>query len=52
MDRKLSRVPSGDAANAIFAAVGYYFRRLIRGLSILRRLFLSTLLAPLHPVPA
>jgi hypothetical protein len=42
----------GDAANAILAAAGYNFRRLIRWLSILWRLFLSTLLAALQPVPA
>jgi len=41
----------GDAANAILAAVGYNFRRLIRWLSILWRLILSTLLAALQPVP-
>jgi len=41
----------GDAANAILAAVGYNFRRLIRCLSILWRLILSALLAVLQPVP-
>ena len=41
----------GDAANAILAAVGYNFRRLIRWLSTLWRLILSALLAALHPVP-
>jgi IS5 family transposase len=41
----------GDAANAVLAA-GYNFRRLIRWLSIFWRLFLSTLLAALQPVPA
>jgi IS5 family transposase len=42
----------GDANNAVLAAAGYNFRRLIRWLSILWRLFLSVLLAPLQPVPA
>src|SRR3984957_7836031 len=42
----------GDATNAILAAAGYNFRRLIRWLSILWRLFLSVLLATLQPVPA
>ena len=35
----------GDAANAVLAAVGYNFRRLIRWLSILWRLILTALLA-------
>jgi hypothetical protein len=39
----------GDAANAILAAVGYNFRRLIRWLSILWRLILCFLLAALQP---
>jgi len=42
----------GDAANAVLAAVGYNFRRLIRWLSILWRLVLSALLAALQSVPA
>jgi hypothetical protein len=33
----------GDAANAVLAAAGYNFRRLIRWLSLLLRLFLTTL---------
>ena len=41
----------GDAANAVLAAVGYNFRRLIRWLSILWRQFLGALLAVLQPVP-
>jgi transposase, IS5 family len=44
--------PRGDAANAVRAAAGYNFRRLIRWLSILWRLILSALHAPLQPVPA
>ena len=35
----------GDANNAVLAAVGYNFRRLIRWLRILLRQFLSALLA-------
>jgi IS5 family transposase len=42
----------GDAANAVLAAAGYNFRRLIRWLSILWRLLLSALLAALQTVPA
>jgi IS5 family transposase len=42
----------GDATNAVLAAAGYNFRRLIRWLSILWRLFLSALLAAIQPVPA
>ena len=37
---------SGDANNAILAAAGYNFRRLIRWLRLLLRLFLTVLLAP------
>jgi len=36
----------GDLNNAILAAAGYNFRRLIRWLSILLRLFLAVLFAP------
>jgi IS5 family transposase len=42
----------GDATNAVLAAAGYNFRRLIRWLTILWRLFLSALLAQLQAVPA
>jgi transposase, IS5 family len=38
----------GDLNNAVLAAVGYNFRRLIRWLSILLRLFLAALFAPLN----
>src|SRR5216683_1289839 len=41
----------GDAANAVLAAVGYNFRRLIRWLRLLLRRILSALLAVLQPVP-
>jgi transposase, IS5 family len=42
----------GDAVNAVLATIGYNFRRLIRWLTILWRLYLSALLAALQPVPA
>src|SRR6202790_693011 len=42
----------GDAANAVLAAVGYNFRRLIRWLRLLLCLILGALIATLQPVPA
>jgi transposase, IS5 family len=42
----------GDAANAVLAAAGYNFRRLIRWLSLLLRPILSALTAALQTVPA
>jgi IS5 family transposase len=42
----------GDAANAVLAAAGYNFRRLIRWLSSLWRLFFRALLPAIKPVPA
>jgi hypothetical protein len=42
----------GDAANAVLAAAGYNFRRLIRWLSLLLRQILSALAAAVHTVPA
>jgi len=41
----------GDAANAVLAAAGYNFHRLIRWLSILWRLVLSAFLAAPQPLP-
>jgi IS5 family transposase len=41
----------GDAANAVLAAAGYNFRRLIRWLSLLLRQILSALTAALQAVP-
>jgi IS5 family transposase len=41
----------GDAVNAILAAVGYNFRRLIRWLTLLLRQILITLIARLQTVP-
>ncbi|MEY9591078.1 IS5 family transposase [Bradyrhizobium yuanmingense] len=42
----------GDAANAVLAAAGYNFRRLIRWLSLLLRQILSALTPALQAVPA
>ena len=42
----------GDAANAVLAAAGYNFRRLIRWLRLLLRQILSALTAAPHTVPA
>lgn len=42
----------GDAANAILAAVGYNFRRLIRWLRLLLCQILVALMATLRPTPA
>ncbi len=42
----------GDAANAVLAAVGYNFRRLIRWLRPLLRLFLTALFPNAPTVPA
>jgi transposase, IS5 family len=41
----------GDAANAVLAAVGYNFRRLIHWLGLLLCLILGALIAALKPVP-
>jgi IS5 family transposase len=51
MDRNYLAGRNGDANNAILAAVGYNFRRLIRWLRILLRLFLTMLFAPPNPLP-
>lgn len=42
----------GDAANAVLAAAGYNFRRLIRWLSLLLRRILMALTAAIQTVPA
>jgi transposase, IS5 family len=42
----------GDAVNAVLAAVGYNFRRLIRWLRLLLRLFLTALFPSLLTNPA
>ena len=43
---------SGDFNNAVLAAVGYNFRRLIKWLRILLRLLLAVLVAPPNTMPA
>jgi IS5 family transposase len=43
---------SGDFNNAVLAAVGYNFRRLIKWLRNLLRLFLAVLVAPPNTMPA
>ena len=42
----------GDVTNAVLAAAGYNFRRLIRWLRLLLRLFLTALFPPVRPNPA
>jgi IS5 family transposase len=46
MDRNYLAHRHGDFNNAVLAAAGYNFRRLIRWLRILLRVFLAMLLAP------
>jgi transposase, IS5 family len=46
MDRNYLAHREGDLNNAVLAAAGYNFRRLIRWLSFLLRLFLTKLFAP------
>jgi transposase, IS5 family len=41
----------GDAANALLAAVGYNFRRLVRWLSLLLCQILGALIETLQPAP-
>jgi IS5 family transposase len=52
LDRNYLAHRQGDANNAILAAAGYNFRRLIRWLSILVRLVLARLFARTNPLPA
>ena len=52
MDRNYLADRQGDLNNAILAAVGYNFRRLIRWLRILLCLILMALFTPLKPLPA
>jgi len=52
MDRNYLAYRQGDANNAILAAVGYNFRRLIRWLTIFLCLILAALFAPSKPAPA
>jgi IS5 family transposase len=51
MDRNYLWYRRGDAANAVLAAVGYNFRRLIRWLSLLLRQIFIALTAALQPLP-
>ena len=46
MDRNYLAHREGDLNNAVLAAAGYNFRRLIKWLRILLRLFLAMLFAP------
>jgi transposase, IS5 family len=46
MDRNFLKGAHGDAANAILAAAGYNFRRLLAWLAILWRAFVIAMLAP------
>ena len=46
MDRNYLAHRHGDFNNAVLAAAGYNFRRLIRWLRILLRLFLAVFFAP------
>jgi IS5 family transposase len=52
MDRNYLAFRQGDANNAILAAVGYNFRRLIRWLSILLCIILALICGPPKPAPA
>lgn len=52
MDRNYLAFREGDANNAVLAAVGYNFRRLIRWLRILWCLILTLILASPKPAPA
>jgi IS5 family transposase len=48
MDRNYLAHRHGDFNNAILAAAGYNFRRLIRWLRILLRFYLAALFSPLN----
>ena len=52
MDRNYLADRHGDVNNAILAAVGYNFRRLIRWLRILLCLILTALFPTSKPLPA
>jgi IS5 family transposase len=52
MDRNYLAHSEGDAMNAVLAAAGYNFRRLIAWLRFLLLKFLAALLAPLQPIAA
>ena len=52
MDRNYLHHRSGDANNAILAAIGYNFSLLLRWLRLLLHLILAALCAALHAHPA
>jgi IS5 family transposase len=52
MDRNYLFHSSGDAINAVLAAVGYNFRLLLNWLRLLLHLFLATLFSQLKPLTA
>ena len=52
MNRNYLAGRRGDANNAVLAAAGYNFRRLIRWLRILLRLFLAVIFAQPITLPA
>jgi len=52
MDRNYLAHRHGDFNNAVLGAVGYNFRRLIKWLRILLRLFQVMLFAPPNSLPA
>ena len=52
MDRNYLAHSSGDAINAVLAAIGYNFRLLLNWLRLLLRLFLTALLTRLIPAAA
>ncbi len=52
LDRCYLKGHAGDAANAILAAVGYNFRRILAWLRILLRLILAHLIASFAINPA
>ena len=52
MDRNFLKGAHGDAANAVLAAAGYNFRRLLAWLAVLWRAFVMALLAAVNDQPA
>jgi transposase, IS5 family len=46
MGRNYLASQQGDAANAVLAAAGYNFRRLLEWLALLLSIILATLIAP------
>ena len=52
MGRNFLKGTHGDAANAVLAAAGYNFRRLLAWLAILWRVFILAMLAAIQNDPA